>query len=252
LAYTVQQLEHLVSEDRIPHDHYLIRVVDFELQDSDTLGRMRSFGQMPLWLSPLEQVEGADTAPEGITRLLGLQYDATKPFSLVLLKDLADVDPSPTQQYCPTWERMRQLAHQYLVTAEYQSADFDAVLNPAYAPIYRDYMTAFYAAGYHEYLPSEVEAFIAATPSLANDPEAAHLFRTRIRVHVEFGANQYFRGDGLTELLGDPDRHVGVQEVFLLEPEPHTVGYYRAHGNLLSVTCPPIQRSLSFAEPPCR
>lgn len=255
LQYTVPQLQTLVSEGVVPHGRYLARLASGPLGPDSLLTAQREIPFQPLWFAPMEQTQPADTSPEALTRLFGLNVNPASNYTLLLFKDFGTKNPLPPQTYIPTWEVMRNLSARYLTTPQLTVDEFDAVLTPEYAETYEAYMQAFYAAGFREWVPADVEAFIAQTPSLANDPVAADLFRARIRVHAQFGASELFLGVGLTQLLGDPDRDIGVQEIFMLVPyDPtQTVGYYEQLGQLEQVPCPPLvtRRPLDFTDPDC-
>ncbi|MNT24889.1 hypothetical protein D3C72_1603880 [compost metagenome] len=93
---------------------------------------------------------------------------------------------------------------------------------------------------------------MAKEPGLA-DPTAQRRFRARLRVHLQFGASELFRGDGMTELVGGDTRRVGVQEVFVLDPAPKPIGEYARSNRLVAVPCRPLAKpGLRFVEPAAR
>lgn len=250
LRYSEAELRALVSNSPVPQERYLVRLVAYEPQDGDYLGRMRSFGKQTLWAATFEQLEEADTAPEILTRLLGMNYVPQNSYYLLILRDLgADMANRP-EMVCPTWEKILELAKRDLSNEFFKNEDFDEAVNGGYGETYRSLMARFYELGYKEYIQADVDKYVDSVESLKSDEHAQRLFRTRLRVHAQYGANELFRGDGLTLFVGDQPRKAGVQEIFLLDPAPKPIGEYAQQGQLRKIKCEPLvkEQPLSFEE----
>lgn len=250
LRYSEAELRALAKYAPVPNERYLVRLVAYEPKDTDKLGRWREFGKMTLWAASYEQLESADSDPEILNRLMGMAYDPKNSYYLLVIRDLGGDPAQRPEMVCPTWEKIRELAKRDLVNEFFTAADFDAALSESYQETYRNLMTAFYQANYKEYIQSDVDAFVNSVDALKNDERAQRLFRTRLRLHAQYGANQMFRGDGLTLFVGDQPRQVGFQEIFLLDPDPKPIGDYVNNNQLRKIKCEPLikDQPLSFEE----
>lgn len=245
LRYNEAELKALAKYAPVPDERYLVRLVAYDPKDTDKLGRPREFGKMTLWAATYEQLESADSDPELLNRLLGMSYDPRNSYYLLVLRDFGGDPNKRPEMICPTWEKILELAKRDLANEFFSAADFDAVAE-AYKETYRNDMAAFYKANYKEYAQSDVDAFVSSVPALKNDARAQRLFRTRLRLHAQYGANEMFRGDGLTLFLGDQPRKAGVQEIFLLDPDPKPIGDYVQNGQVRKLKCEPLVKDHSF------
>jgi hypothetical protein len=250
LRYTEAQLRDFVARGVVPNARYMVRLVYGEARADAPMGFPREGGRLPLWVTTFEQLEPADCDPEAITRVLGLPYDPNQAFTLLVIKDLGADEARRPALICPTLAAMGELARRELPNAYISAADLAAAMAPAYQAPYRELMGGFYQRGFKEYLQDDVERFIADEPRL-KDPEAARRFRARLRVHTQYGASDLFRGDGITQLVGDAKRQAGVMELFVLDPAPKPIGSYEAHGQLVRIRCAPLPRTqpITFLDP---
>ncbi|MDB5098916.1 MAG: hypothetical protein JWM80_3337 [Cyanobacteria bacterium RYN_339] len=250
LRYTEAQLRDFVARGVVPNARYMVRLVYGEARVDAPMGFPREGGRLPLWVTTFDQLEPADSDPEAITRVLGIPYDATQAFTLLVIKDLGADEARRPALICPTLAALGNLASQDLATPYVTSADLADAMAPGYQAPYRDLMAAFYQRGFKEYLQDDVERFIADEARL-REPAAAKRFRARLRVHVQYGASDLFRGDGITQLTGSAGRQVGVMELFVLDPAPKPIGSYEGRGQLVRIRCAPLPRTapIAFKDP---
>ncbi len=251
LRYTEAQLRAMAKAGDLGNTRYLVRIVPAAPGENALLGFPRPFGKLPLWVATFEQLEAADTDPEVIARLLGLNLDPAASYHVLVLRDLgADAARRP-ELVCPTRAKIAELAARDLTNAAFGAADFTAVLAKDYRIPYHHLMDDFYKRGFKEYIPDDVDHFIATTPALKDDAAAQKRFRARIRVHAQFGVSEWFRGNGATFMTGGGARELGVHEIFLLDPDPKPIGTYVSQGRLAIVPCKPLVKPgpLVFLEP---
>jgi len=251
LRYTEQQLRAMARAGQLGHTRFLVRLVPNAPDPAAKLGFPRAFGKLPLWVASFEELEACDSDPEVITRVLGLNVDPRARYHLLILQDLgADADQRP-EIVIPTRDHLLAIAARDLADATYTPAGFEAVLAKPYRIPYHLLMDAFYKRGFREYLPDDVERFVATTPALADDPAAEKRFRTRLRLHAQLGASEWFRGNGCTFMTGGGQRELGVHEIFVLDPKPLPIGAYAQAGKLAVVPCEPLTKPgpLVFVEP---
>lgn len=252
MRYPEAELRALTAAGTVPHARFVARFVPDAPREDQPLGRPRPGMATPLWMTTFEQLEAADTDPEVIAAMLGLPYDPAARYHLIVVKDLG-ADPAQRPALVPaTREALGELACRHLATPAFPAAILTDSMAPAYQPTYRALLEKLHAGGYKEWLSDDLEAFVAKEPSLA-EPAAQRRFRARLRVHLQFGASELFRGDGMTELVGGDTRQVGVQEVFVLDPAPKPIGEYARSNRLVAVPCRPLDRpGLRFVEPAAR
>lgn len=250
LRYTEAQLRAQAESGVVPNSRYLVRLVYGDPRPTDPMGVVRPSGKLPLWVTTFDQLEPADSDPEAITRALGLPYDPRTTYSLLVFRDLGADEASRPPLISPTLPRLTELAAHDLVTPAFPEALLREALAPDYQPAYRALMATFYRRGFKEYINDDVEHFVSTESQLA-DPAARKRFLARLRVHVQYGASDLFRGDGVTLLMGDQARKAGVLELFCLDPAPKPVGQYEKAGQLVKVACKPLDkpRPLQFVGP---
>jgi hypothetical protein len=251
MRYAEEELRALVKGMPIPRERYLVRLVSREVKEPDMLGVPRAFGKLPVWVTTFEQLEDADTDPEVICRMLGLGYDPKLPYYMLVLRDLGADEAARPEMYCPTRQRILSLASRELVNPFFSGANYEDALSPEYDATYRDYMNRLHQQGLREWVQDDVDRFVESVAELRDNSVLQHRFRTRVRVQVQLGATEEFRGDGLTRLVGDQARQVGVQEIFVLDSSPKPIGEYAAKGQLAKVKCGPLERlrPVRFLEP---
>jgi hypothetical protein len=250
LRYTEAQLRDFVARGVVPHSRYLVRLVYGEARADAPMGFPREGGRLPLWVTTFDQLEPADSDPEALTRVLGLPYDPQQAFTLLVLKDLGADEARRPALICPTLAAIGELACKDLATPYVSRDDLTEAMAPGYQGAYRELMARFYQRGFKEYLQDDVERFIADEPTLKPAAEARR-FRARLRVHTQFGASDLFRGDGITQLTGNPGRQAGVMELFVLDPAPKPIGSYEARGQVVRIPCQRLPRTapITFLDP---
>jgi hypothetical protein len=250
LRYTEAELHAQASTGTVPNGRFLARLIYGDGKPTDVMGTVRPGGKLPLWVTTFEQLEPVDSDPEAITRVLGIPFDAAQTYTLLIIQDLGADEAQRPKLICPTLSAITELAATDLVTPVYTELDLRDALAPGYQNAYRGLMAGFYRRGFKEYVPDDVEHFIADEP-LLHDAQARKRFLTRLRVHVQYGASDLFRGDGVTELLGEQSRKAGVLELFLLDPAPKPIGAYQESGKLVRVPCLPLIKPLplQFLDP---
>lgn len=251
LRYNEAQLRAMAKAGDMGNTRFLVRLMLAAPGERALLGYPRAGGKMPLWMATFEQLEAADTDPEVITRLLGLHYAPQASYHILVLRDLGTDAARRPEIVCPTRAKLGELAARDLANATFGAADFTEVLAKDYRIPYHHLMDDFYRRGYKEYIPDDVDHFVATTPALRDDAAAEKRFRARIRIHAQFGASEWFRGNGATFLTGGETRELGVHEIFVLDPDPRPIGAYADRGRLAIVPCKPLLKPgpVVFAEP---
>jgi hypothetical protein len=239
LRYSEDQLRSLVAKGEVPQPRYLVRLTANELTPEKAMGTLTTAGFLPLWATTFEQLEPADSDPEVLTRVLGMPYDPAKHYTLLVFRNDAGRWPP---MVCPTVKAIAELAARDLSNAFFTPQDLREAMDPAYQPTYRMLMAAFYRRGFKETSQDDVERFIT-DDSVLHDPLAARRFRSRLRIHVQYGANEFFSGDGVTQVVDASERKLGVQELFVLDTSPQPIGAYENTGKLVRVPCRPMSRN---------
>lgn len=228
--YSDAELLAMAEAGDIANDRFHVRLV-FNNPDKaldSTLGFRRDSGRAPYWATTFDMAEAADTDPELLACIFGIEnYSADYDFSVVII-DTHNLPPQAERQtFVPTFDNMTAFCNSEFTNEEIGSLqDVSAVLNDDCAQEYAAFMADYKATGQSEHDPKLVKKHLEV---IGTDKETKKKILLRHKVQTELGANPLFSGNGLTKVNHDnrysdqTPQQYGVAETFTFERDPLTI-----------------------------
>lgn len=244
--YSDDELRKIASTAEI-NDRYFVRLIFGNAEDvgGGTLGFKRDSGRAPYWATTLDMAEAADTDPEILAGLFGIEnFDPEQDFCLAII----DMENMPVQaereSFIPTFKNMSKFGQKQFTEKEgFGSGTMSEIMNNDFAREYSEFMTDFSKTGASDFDSKIVKRHAIAT---VKDTEKVDLLSTRHKVQLEFGANPLFTGNGLTKVTpknryaSDIGQKYGVVETFTFERDPLTISQLSQSGAVKIIPAKPI------------
>lgn len=245
--YSDQQLKTMAEKGEL-NDRFFVRLIfgDVSEAENDTLGFRRDSGRAPYWATTFDMAEAADTDPEILAALFGIEdFDPKQPFTLAVI----DMDKMPVQaereSFIPTFKNMNEFARRELTPGEGFNADaLEQMLSAEFADEYAQFMAGYKSSGGNIY---DLNGVKSQSIYFTDDPQKQKLLQIRHKMQLEFGANPLFSGNGMTKVNGDSryakdiGQTYGVVETFTFERDPLTIGDLETAGAVKLISAKPIK-----------
>lgn len=231
-------------------DRFLVRLIFGEESDArkSTIGFRRISGRAPYWSTTLDMAEAADTDPEIIAALFGIEdFDPKQTFTLAII-DLDKMPPKAERQsFIPKFEELKDfIDKEYTEREGFEPDTLDKIMTDEFSQEYVDFMGSFKQAGGNIYNPTQIKKYLA---SYTDDPKKRALLQARHQIQAEFGANPLYAGNGLTRISPD-NRYTkeigqvyGALEIFTFERDPLTIEDLESMGAVKLINATPIKGS---------
>lgn len=228
--YSDAELLAMAKAGDIANDRFHVRLVfnNPENAMNSTLGFRRNSGRAPYWATTFDMAEAADTDPELLACIFGIEdYSPDCEFSLVII-DTHNLPPQAERQtFVPTFENMTAFCNSEFTDEEIGSLnDTSAVLNEDCAKEYAAFMADYKATGLSVHDPKLIKQHLEF---IGADKETKEKILLRHKVQAELGANPLFSGNGLTKVNHDnrysnqTPQQYGVAETVTFERDPLTI-----------------------------
>jgi hypothetical protein len=208
-------------------DRFIVRFMesDYAVPEGH-LGR-KTGGEVKFWSTTFNQLENADTDPETICAVLGLDYDPTKDYTLAVV-DTEGKGAGQAATIVPTHEELGKFAK-----TEVEGLDpevVDQVMTPEYNKEYAKAFEEFSAEGFDVSEGDDLQEY--ADEYIAT-PEGKEKFKTRAKIQQKLGANQHYTGNGATRNLASKSKNqYGAMETFTYDKNPQTLGAMEKKGSV--------------------
>lgn len=213
-------------------ERFLVKILPSRYANAAALlGMTNSAGSVVSWASTFSCLEAADTDPELIRNLLGLDYLPTETYSLAIIDTLGIEDIAELRSLVPTWENLGELGRTEF-SDEFPPELIDRAFQPAMASDYAKVKQAAARQGVDLKVAMERRKLAEA---VLGSPEQADLFDARYTMDKEYGANEYFLGEGVTKNIAGGDRRYGALEAISYERHPVTQGQLQECGKLQTI-----------------
>ena len=227
--YSDAELLDIVSRGELS-DRFYLRLVfgDVDSAANKGIGHRRDTGRAPYWATTFDMAEAADSDPEILAGLFGIEdFDPNGKYSIVII----DMDKMPSsaerESFIPTYENMAKFGSREL-SEELSNlgVDMDSLMSIETTKKYESFISAYKEVGGNLYDGQAVRRFSEKT---ILNPDEQRLMVARNLVEVEFGANSTFSGNGLTRVTPDSryaesiGQEYGVIETFTFERDPLTI-----------------------------
>ncbi|MCD1597487.1 hypothetical protein [Rheinheimera aquimaris] len=228
--YSDAELLAMAKAGDIANDRFHIRLVFSNPENAmnSTLGFRRNSGRAPYWATTFDMAEAADTDPELLACIFGIEdYSPDCEFSLVII-DTHNLPPQAERQtFIPTFDNMTAFCNSEFTDEEIGSlCDTSAVLNEKCAEEYAAFMAGYKATGLSVHDPKLIKQHLEF---IGADKETKEKILLRHKVQAELGANPLFSGNGLTKVNHDnrysnqTPQQYGVAETVTFERDPLTI-----------------------------
>ncbi len=151
------------------------------------------------WSTSFDQIEDADTDPKLISEKLGLEYDPTKKYALVVADTEKSTPLTGVKSVPVTFEKVSEFANTEL-SKQFPKEFTDKTMTPEFQAEYAKHYNAAVESGD---LPNpwsrdtkKFEKYLRTTDLSSEDQE---VLITRMELHDKIGNNQDYQGNGLTK-----------------------------------------------------
>ena len=228
--YSDAELLAMAEAGDIANERFHVRLV-FNNPDKaldSTLGFRRNSGRAPYWATTFDMAEAADTDPEILACIFGIEnYTPDDEFSLVIIDNHNLPPQAERQTFVPTFANMTEFCNNELTSEEMGNcSDVTEVLNDEFAAEYQAFMADYAKTGESEY---DRDAIRDHAEALGANKELTEKILLRQKIQAECGANPLFSGNGLTKVnhknryAADVPQQYGVAETFTFERDPLTI-----------------------------
>lgn len=245
--YTDEQLKAIAAKGEVT-DRFLVRLIfgDVTKARGGTLGFRRESGRAPYWATTLDMAEAADSDPEILAGLFGIEkFDPKQPFTLAVI----DMEKMPAQaereSFIPTYEKMKAFGEKEFTAKEgFGPNTMAEITNDKFSAEYAAFISDFESEGKSIYNYDAVEDHAEI---MTSEEEAQQLLQARHKMQLEFGANPLYSGNGLTKVTPDSryaediGQDYGVVETFTFERDPLTLSELENKGAVKLISATPIR-----------
>lgn len=152
--YTDEELKQIASSGEV-NDRFLVRLIfgDSESTGSQRLGFNRPSGRAPYWATTFDMAEAADTDPEILAGLFGIEvFDSSQEYSLAII----DTESMPAQaertSFIPTFDRMSEFGQREFTEEEgFGPNTMEGIMNDQFAEDYAVFMKGYKKTGQNIY-----------------------------------------------------------------------------------------------------
>ncbi len=211
--YSDQQLEEMVNQDEISQARFLVSFQPVNNDPNAKLAYQKESGLVAVWATSLEMIENADTDPQIIADLLATDYDPAKDYVMHIVDRGENLKGFGENTIVPTWDNLKQPAKDYLGDT-HSKETLESVLNTEYQKEYAVHMAKYKESGLSEFNERDQLRFASTL-----DSKNRNKFQARHELRTEFGANNEFTGNGMTQCRHSGNSN-GVVETLTLENNP--------------------------------
>ncbi|NAX45930.1 hypothetical protein CAG70_02790 [Photobacterium halotolerans] len=220
--YSDEELLLLAKSGNVAAERFHVRIMD-----SSYLGGEARTGMMgapfqgqtgkgaKYWSTTLDQLEDVDKDPRLIQEKLGLEYDPSKDYAMVIIDTDIAKEIADTKSIVPTFDALNKFAKDELPD-NFSQDTLDILLSPEHQKKYSDlYSEVLNTPGAmrNEWDTRGLSEYIANS---VTDPSEKNLLMKRTIMQDTLGNNNHFLGNGLTKNLL-PGQDFGAIETFNFE-----------------------------------
>ena len=166
------------------------------------------------WSTTFDQLENADSDPEIISKVLGLDYNPKSDYSLIIIDTQKAHALADTKSIVPTYENLNNFAREEL-SEKFTPEQLDTLLTPEFQARYNKLYSDALNSNFMKAEWDTKGALDYFNNSGLNQSEF-ELFEKRLEMQASIGSNQHFLGNGLTKSLLEGTEY-GAVETFNFE-----------------------------------
>lgn len=217
-------------------DRFVVRFTQTRYAaDNYYLGPAQADGSIRYWSTTFNQLENADTDPETICAVLGINdYNPDNDYTLVVV-DTQAKGAGESVTLIPTHQELGKFAANEIEGLDPERVK--EVMTPEYNEEYAVHMGKFKQGGLSIEDPKDISDYADAKLTSADDKAR---FKTRAQIQRRLGANEEFTGNGTTKNLLDNNSQYGVVETFTYDKNPQTLAKLEASGSAKRIAAKPL------------
>jgi Rhs element Vgr protein len=166
------------------------------------------------WSTTFDQLESADSDPEIISKVLGLDYNPKNDYSLVIIDTQQAHALADTKSIVPTYGNLNKFAREEL-SEKFTPEQLDTLLTPKFQAKYNELYSEALNSGVME-AEWDTEGALKYFSNLELTQNEIDLIKKRLEMQRVLGNNQHFLGNGLTKSLLEGTEY-GAVETFNFE-----------------------------------
>ncbi|MFN3234813.1 MAG: hypothetical protein ACE365_05325 [Gammaproteobacteria bacterium] len=192
------------------------------------------------WVCNAEHLKPGDTEPRVLCSSLGVEYNPSSNYELLIMKMPEDVDVYPADA-----DGLSEVGDKWL---GYDYDDYRSALDPQKQAEYRSF---FENNKQVDLATSEERMFFTKEHAQCAEKMNDTDLLARTELHNSFGANEYYSGLGFTksnnsiEGVDAGDRSLLVaREYFCIDKSPHTISELKSQDSILVVECKELDNAI--------
>ena len=224
--YSQEELLMLANKGEI-NDNYIVRIISEKYLHKDGnqlegyLG-VNTQGKIKYWSTTFDQIEGDDTDPRAINQRVGIPYDPEDSYVMILIDREQITQSKGSYALLPNYDNMSNFAKQELAAKLPHPELIDETLTPKMSErFFQDYQTMQSIDKDGAWDEDVQKDYFKANNFSEHEQK---LFKNRLELYNQAGANEHYLGNGLTKNLNDTngDKPHGVVETFSYDKNPNT------------------------------
>ena len=224
--YNQEELLMLANKGEI-NDNYIVRIISEKHLHKDGnqlegyLG-VNKQGTIKYWSTTFDQIEGDDTDPRAINQRVGIPYDPEDSYVMILIDREQITQSKGSYALLPNYDNMSNFAKQELAAKLPHPELIDETLTPKMSEQFLQDYQAMQPMGKKGAWDKDVQKeYFQANNTTEHEQK---LFKNRLELYNQAGANEHYLGNGLTKNLNDTngDKPHGVVETFSYDKNPNT------------------------------
>ncbi|MBU2115277.1 MAG: hypothetical protein KKE94_16045 [Gammaproteobacteria bacterium] len=188
------------------------------------------------WSTTFDQMEAADSDPELICKMIGLEYDPNIDYALVIIDTEQAHQLADTKCVVASFDELNQFCREEL-SNKFTDDEIDILLSEEHQQYYSKMYDEAFQSGLMT-SPNDIKGAQKYFSQLGLPDSDLQLLKKRLDMHQTLGNNQHYLGNGLTKNLQDGKQRYGVVETVNFERKMVSIDDY---GNAIAVN-PKLQR----------
>lgn len=188
------------------------------------------------WSTTFDQMEAADSDPELICKMIGIEYDPNIDYALAIIDTEQAHQLADTKCVVASFDELNQFCREEL-SNKFTDDEIDILLSEEHQQYYSKMYDEAFQSGLMT-SPNDIKGAQKYFSQQGLPDSDLQLLKKRLDMHQTLGNNQHYLGNGLTKNLQDGKQRYGVVETVNFERKMVSIDDY---GNAIAVN-PKLQR----------
>lgn len=176
------------------------------------------------WSTTFDQMEAADSDPELICKMIGIEYDPNTEYALAIIDTEKAYQMADTKCVVASFERLNQFCKEEL-SSKFTDEEIDLLLSDEYQQYYAEQYEEAFESGLMQ-SPNDIKGAQKYFSQKDMTDEERILLSKRLDMHQTLGNNQHYLGNGVTKNLLANKQQYGVVETVNFERKMISISDY--------------------------